>query len=124
MAGRYPRLKYFESKARLSDAELIRLHAFEQRAAQAEMVLKELGLASPAPVADATLKQAEKAESGSFLSRHRIRNERPLTESRPTSDPASNMETRPYTEDRGGSVTPSSDGPAPRPTGSTGPDSA
>ncbi len=113
MAGRYPRLKYFESKSRLNDAELTRLHAFEQRAAQAEMVFRELGLASPAPVADATLKQAEKAESGSFLTRHRIRNPRPLTESRPTSEPGVDMDSRPYTEDREGSVTPSSDGPKP-----------
>lgn len=120
MAGRYPRLKYFESKGRLNSAELACLHAFEERAAQAEMVLRELGLASPAPVADATLKQAEKTEAGSFLARHRIRNPRPLTESRPMTDPTADIDARPYTEDRQGSVTPSSDGPKPHPTGVSG----
>ncbi len=120
MAGRYPRLKYFESKGRLNDEDVATLHAFEQRAAQSESILRELGLASPGPVADATLKQAEQAESGSFLSRHRIRNPRPLTESRPTNDPESDVDSRPYTEDREGSVTPSSDGPKPTHTGNTG----
>ena len=120
MAGRYPRLKYFESKGRLSDAEVASLQAFERRAAHAERVLRELGLASPAPVADATLKQAEKAESGRFLPRHRIRNPQPLTQSRPTTDPGSDADNRPYTEDREGSVTPSSDGPKPHPTGPSG----
>ncbi|MDO5711081.1 MAG: hypothetical protein Q4P32_04990 [Micrococcales bacterium] len=123
MAGRYPRLKYFESKGRLDEMELATLRTFEQRAAEAEPVFRELGLASPAPVADATLKQAERAESGDFLSRHRIRNPRPLTESRPKSDPGLDIGSRPYTEDREGSVTPSSDGPKPRPRGHTGPDS-
>ncbi|MDO5737035.1 MAG: hypothetical protein Q4P15_11235 [Propionibacteriaceae bacterium] len=113
MAGRYPRLKYFESKGRLNEAELASLHAFERRAAQAEKVFRELGLASPSPVAEATLKQAEKAERGDFLSRHRIRNPRPLTESRPTGDPEAEDDNRPYKEDRQGSVTPSSDGPKP-----------
>lgn len=113
MAGRYPRLKYFESKGRLSDAEAARLHTFEERAARAERVFRELGLASPAPVATAALAQAEKAESGNFLSRLRIRNPRPLTESRPTNDPEADGDSRPYTEDRQGSVTPSSDGPKP-----------
>ncbi|MDO5740824.1 MAG: hypothetical protein Q4P07_11840 [Ornithinimicrobium sp.] len=113
MAGRYPRLKYFESKGRLNPVELAELHAFERRAAQAEPTLRELGLASPAPVAEATLKQAEKAESGNFLARHRIRNPRPLTETRPASDPVPESESRPYTLDREGSVTPSSDGPKP-----------
>lgn len=83
MAGRYPRLKYFESKGRLDKKTLAALHAFEARAAQAETVLQELGLASPAPVAAAALKQAKKAESGSFFRRHRIRNPQPLTESKP-----------------------------------------
>ena len=83
MAGRYPRLKYFESKGRLDKKILAALHAFEARAAQAETVLQELGLASPAPVAESALKQAKKAESGSFFRRHRIRNPQPLTESKP-----------------------------------------
>lgn len=113
MAGRYPRLKYFESKSRLSAQELAALHRFELRAAEIEPVLRELGLASPSDVADAALEQAAKAERGSFSFRHRIRNPRPLTESRPTSSPSENMESRPYTEDREGSVTPSSDGPSP-----------
>ena len=113
MAGRYPRLKYFESKDRLNDRELTALKAFEKRAAQAEPVLRELGLVSPSPVAEATLKQAEKAESGNFLSRHRIRNPRPLTESLPADVAESEGDNRPYTEDRQGSVTPSSDGPRP-----------
>ena len=123
MAGRYPRLKYFESKGRLSDVDLGALHAFEQRAARAELALKELGLASPAPVADATLKQAEKAEDGGLRYRHRIRNPRPLTESRPTIDSGPDVDNRPYTEDREGSVTPSSDGPKPGSTEKTGPHS-
>ena len=123
MAGRYPRLKYFESKGRLNEVELATLRAFEQRAAQAEPVFRELGLASPAPMADATLKQAEKAESGNFFSRHRIRNPRPLTEARPEKNPGSDVDSRPYTEDREDSVTPSSDGPKPRSPGDTGPDS-
>ena len=114
MAGRYPRLKYFESKGRLSDVELASLRTFEHRAAGVEVVLRELGLASPAAVADATLKQAHKAESGGFQSRHRIRNPKPLTESRPRNEPVPETDTRPYTEDREGSVTPSSDGPKPR----------
>ncbi|MEO7587546.1 MAG: hypothetical protein ABIS84_05905 [Arachnia sp.] len=123
MAGRYPRLKYFESKGRLAEGEEARLRVFEERAARAEQVFRELGLASPAPVADAALKQAERAESGNFLSRLRIRNPQPLTESRPTNDPGSDGDSRPYTEDREGSVTPSSDGPKPLPTGQTDPDS-
>lgn len=117
MAGRYPRLKYFESKGRLNEAELATLRTFEERAATAELVFRELGLASPASVAEATLKQAEKAESGSFLLRHRIRNPKPLTQSRPENDRGIDADSRPYTEDRQGSVTPSSDGPKPRPTG-------
>ena len=68
MAGRYPRLKYFESKSRLNEAELARLRAFEQRAANAEQVFKELGLASPAPVADSTLKQAMPSVSARSIS--------------------------------------------------------
>ena len=122
MAGRYPRLKYFESKGRLNEEELASLRAFEQRASEAEPVLQELGLASPAPIADATLKQAERAERGSVRYRHRIRNPRPLTESRPMIDLA-DSESRPYTQDREGSVTPSSDGPKPGSTEKTGPHS-
>lgn len=83
MAGRYPRLKYFESKGRLNKKALVALHSFEARAAQAETALQELGLALPAAVAEFALKQAEKAERGGFFRRHRIRNPQPLTESRP-----------------------------------------
>ena len=83
LAGRYPRLKYFESKGRLDERASAALRSFEARAARAETVLQEFGLASPAPVAAAALKQAEKAESGKFFRRHRIRNPQPLTESRP-----------------------------------------
>ncbi|HHU95363.1 MAG TPA: hypothetical protein GXX62_09840 [Alcaligenaceae bacterium] len=79
LAGRYPRLKYFESKGRLDEKTLAALHAFEARAARAESVLQELGLASPAPVAAAALKQAEQAETGKFSRRHRIRDPQPLT---------------------------------------------
>ena len=89
LAGRYPRLKYFESKGRLDEKTLAALHAFEARAAQAETVLQELGLASPTPVAAAALKQAEKAQKGGFFRRHRIRNPRPLTESKPAKSSAS-----------------------------------
>ncbi|MGO2132837.1 MAG: hypothetical protein ACTH3D_08050 [Halomonas sp.] len=81
LAGRYPRLKYFESKGRLDERASAALGSFEARAAQAEIALQELGLASPAPVAAAALKQAEKAQSGKFFRRHRIRNPQPLTES-------------------------------------------
>lgn len=72
LAGRYPRLKYFESKGRLDEQTLAALHSFEARAAQAETALQELGLATPAPVAAAALQQAEKAETGKFSRRHRI----------------------------------------------------
>ncbi len=120
MAGRYPRLKYFEAKGRLNDTEVGALRTFERRAAQAESVFRELGLASPAPVADATLKQAERAESGRHSYRHRIRNPQPLTESRPLEDPAPVIDPRPQTVPRNDSVTPSSDGPKPRPTAHTG----
>lgn len=81
LAGRYPRLKYFESKGRLNEKALAALHAFEARAAQAETALQELGLASPASVAESTLKQAQKAEREKFARHHRIRNPQPLTES-------------------------------------------
>ncbi len=118
MAGRYPRLKYFESTGRLDEVAQAALGSFEQRAARAEPVLRELGLASPQPVADAALKQAKKAEGGKFLRRLRIRNPRPLTESRPN-DRASLEDTRPQTESREGSVTPSSDGPTPSATADT-----
>ncbi len=83
LAGRYPRLKYFESRGRLDERVLAALRSFEERAARAETVLQELGLASPAPVAAAALKQAEQAQSGKFFRRHRIRNPQPLTESGP-----------------------------------------
>lgn len=81
MAGRYPRLKYFESKGRLAGEQAAALHSFEDRATQAEPALKELGLASPKAVADAALKQAHAAEAGLSLPRLRIRNPRPLTDS-------------------------------------------
>lgn len=114
MAGRYPRLKYFESKGRLNEETTTALHSFEERAQQAEPVLRELGLASPAPVADATIKQAQKAETGKkFVSRLRIRNPRPLTESQPDVALAPVEDSRPATVPRGDSVTPSSDGPSP-----------
>ncbi|MCB5160488.1 hypothetical protein [Marinomonas algarum] len=79
MAGRYPRLKYFESKGRLTEEELTALHSFEARATNDEAILKELGLVTPSPVAKKTLQQAEKAESGKFSHRHRVRNPEPLT---------------------------------------------
>lgn len=81
LAGRYPRLKYFESKGRLDEQALAALRAFEARAAQAETALQELGLASAASVAESALKQAAKAESGTFSRHHRIRNPQSLTES-------------------------------------------
>lgn len=81
LAGRYPRLKYFEAKGRLNDKALADLHDFEARAARAEAVLNELGLAVPAVVAQAALKQAEKAEKGTFIRRLRIRDPRSITES-------------------------------------------
>ncbi|WP_418139881.1 hypothetical protein AB9R84_07050 [Oceanimonas smirnovii] len=74
LAGRYPRLKYFELKGHLDEKALADLHAFEARAADAETALQALGLASPAAVAESALKQAEKAENGSFSRKHRIRN--------------------------------------------------
>ena len=123
LAGRYPRLKYLESKGRLDEATAAALRSFEERAAQADPVLKELGLASLKPVAGAALKQAEKAEGGGFRRRLRIRNPRPLTESRPDADPALLEDSRLQTEPRDGSVTPPSDGTSPRTTGYIGPDS-
>ncbi|NLV87618.1 MAG: hypothetical protein GX025_10460 [Clostridiales bacterium] len=83
LAGRYPRLKYFESKERLDEKTLADLHAFEARAAHAETALQELGLASPASVAESALQQAEKAETGKFSRRHRIHDPQPLTQSPP-----------------------------------------
>lgn len=82
LAGRYPRLKYFESKGRLDEKTLAALHDFEARAANAEIALQELGLALPASVAESALKQAKKAEKGIFSRRHRIHNPKPLTESK------------------------------------------
>lgn len=120
LAGRYPRLKFFESKGRFDEATAAALHSFEERAVQAEPVLRELGLASPGPVAHATQKQAEQAAAGRLRRRLRIRNPRPLTESRPEHDPASEQAPRPLTEPRDGSVTPSRDGPLPGPTEGAG----
>ncbi|MDV2856989.1 hypothetical protein [Oceanimonas sp. CAM02] len=74
LAGRYPRLKYFEHKGHLDENTLTALHAFEARAANAETALQALGLASPAAVAKSALEQAEKAERGTFFRKHRIRN--------------------------------------------------
>lgn len=81
LAGRYPRLKYFEFKGRLDEKTLAALHAFEARAAQAETALQELGLATLEFVAESALKQAEKAETGTFYRRHRIRDPQSLTKS-------------------------------------------
>lgn len=80
MAGRYPRLKYYQSKGRLTAAQDAALADFEKRAADAKKVLDDLALANPAPVAEAALKQAEKAEKGTFVSRLRIANPTPLTD--------------------------------------------
>ena len=88
MAGRYPRLKYYESKNSLDEASVRALRSFEERAAESEPVLRDLGLARPAEVAGAALKQAEKAESAQFSPRLRIRNPRPRTQTEPTADPA------------------------------------
>lgn len=118
MAGRYPRLKYFESKGRLTEAQVAALHEFEERSARAEPVLSELGLAAPAPVAQASLKQAEKAERGGFRSRLRIRNPRPLTESRPEFDPQTEDQ-RPLVEDRPDARFPTADDPRPVAGGTT-----
>lgn len=82
LAGRYPRLKYFESKERLDEKTLAALHSFEARAAQAQTALQELGLALPSCVAEAALKQAQKAEAGKFSRHHRIRDPQPFTKSR------------------------------------------
>lgn len=112
MAGRYPRLKYFESKRRLDETHLAALHAFDERAARAEPVLRELGLVSAAPVARDTLDQAAKAEKGNFLPRLRIRNPRPLTETRPKIDPPAE-DSRPRIDPRSDEQFPTSDNPAP-----------
>lgn len=108
MGGRYPRLKYFESKGRLTEAQVTELRSFEERASGAEAVLKELGLASPGPVAKAGLKQAERAERGSFIPRLRIRNPEPLTAT--TTTPPSD-EQRPVVAARPDKQFPSSDDP-------------
>lgn len=55
LAGRYPRLKYFESKGRLDEKALAALRSFEARAAHADQALQELGLASPASLAEPAL---------------------------------------------------------------------
>lgn len=80
MAGRYPRLKYFESKDRLSSSERDALRSFEARAEQSETILRELGLVTARSVVEPSLKQAEKAERGRFMPKLRIRNPKPLTE--------------------------------------------
>lgn len=113
MAGRYPRLKYFESKGRLTESQLAALHAFEDRAARADAVLRELGLASPRTVAQPALEQAAKAESGSFRSRLRIRNPTPLTESRPTDAPSAAEDQRPFIDGRSDKDFPTADDPRP-----------
>ncbi len=82
MAGRYPRLKYFQSKGRLTDAQEKLLKEFEECAEESKQILDDLALAQPAPVAAAALKQAKKAEKGGFRSRLRIANPTPLTESK------------------------------------------
>lgn len=103
MAGRYPRLKYFESKNRLTDSELTALHAFEERARQAGGVLRELGLAAPDTVGREAVEQATKAERGSFKRKLRIRNPRPLREVLPETAAATEDEERPFVdEDRTG----------------------
>ncbi len=112
MAGRYPRLKYFESKDRLDEQQLEALRAFEARARRAEPVLRELGLASPDMVAEPALKQAAQAEKGTFRSRLRIRNPQPLTETRPVIAPPGDH-SRPFTEDRPGVDFPTPDDPRP-----------
>lgn len=110
MAGRYPRLKYFEAKGRLDQTHLVELHDFEERAARAEPVLRELGLAFPGPVARDALAQATKAEKGSFLPRLRIRNPKPLTEGRPEVDPPSD-DNRPRIDPRSDAQFPTADDP-------------
>ena len=103
MAGRYPRLKYFESKNRLTDSELTALHAFEERARRAGDVLRELGLAAPDTVGREAVEQATKAERGSFKRKLRIRNPRPLREVLPETAAATEDEERPFVdEDRTG----------------------
>ena len=113
MAGRYPRLKYFESKGRLDESELAALHAFEERAAAAASALRELSLALPAPVAQESVQQAEKAERGLFRRRLRIRNPRPLSEQTPEEDLSSVDKARPFVENAPGKQFPSSDDPRP-----------
>lgn len=110
MAGRYPRLKYFESKGRLGEKHLAGLHDFERHAEQAESVLRELGLVLPERIAQDTLKQAAKAEKGSFLPRLRIRNPRPLTEI--DQDDAATDDQRPYIDPRSDADFPTADDPA------------
>lgn len=44
LAGRYPRLKHFESEGKLRPDQVQRLHAFEARAAESEEVLRKQGL--------------------------------------------------------------------------------
>ncbi|GAB47724.1 hypothetical protein [Mobilicoccus pelagius] len=77
LAGRYPRLKYFESRGELTPAQQARLAAFEAEAERIGAALDQLGLAHPAPVAARALEQAARAERGAFRPRLRIRNPRP-----------------------------------------------
>lgn len=110
MAGRYPRLKYFESKNRLDENQTSALHKFEERANESTSMLRELGLATLEDVTATSLAQAEKAERGSFRSRMRIRNPRPLTETLPARDePTEDL--RPLTEGRGDKLHPTPDDP-------------
>ncbi len=117
MAGRYPRLKYLESQGRLDDATVAELHSFERRAAEAEPMLRDLGLACAQRVGEDALEQAAQAERGTFRSRLRIRNPRPLTESATGADRDAQHDGQLATVPRGDSVTPSSDGPSPKTTG-------
>ncbi|WP_211096762.1 hypothetical protein [Arthrobacter echini] len=110
MAGRYPRLKYFESKGRLGERQLARLHDFERRANQAASVLRELGVALPERVAQDSLRQAAKAERGSFLPRLRIRNPQPLTEVGQDTEAGADDQ-RPYTDPQSDADFPTADDP-------------
>lgn len=92
MAGRYPRLKYYESKGTLNDTQAAALRTFEERAVAARAALLDLRLAIPERVATEALEQAAKAERGKFVPRLRIRN--PRSEPAPTED-------RPWTPNEG-----------------------
>lgn len=92
MAGRYPRLKYYESKGRLTAAQASALREFEERAVAARPALDSLRLVFPERIATEALEQADKAERGKFVPRLRIRN--PRREPAPTED-------RPWTPNEG-----------------------